>query len=163
MCCCRFTELLFALSASEDNSEPLLEALEPLLESFSPSSSSEQPLAWAQLHSWVLGVTRLHSTLQTKLRPLAARLSLMQDSLAEYCERLRGQEGKVCVLRERLTGLARGLELASVERSRQTKALATMRRELKETENFLNVSSELPVLVFKFPLAQISACVCLIN
>ena len=41
--------------------------------------------------------SRLHMTLQGKLRPLQAKVTSMKASLSEYSEKLRHQEGKVKV------------------------------------------------------------------
>lgn len=88
-------------SAHEENSETLLEALDPMImkPSFSEESYSKHPLmgvAAAQLSLWVQGVARLHSTLQTKIRPLQLKVASIKASLGEYSEKLKKEDNKVC-------------------------------------------------------------------
>jgi hypothetical protein len=45
----------------------------------------------------------------------------------------------VSVLEERLKGLSAALENASVEKSKQRTLLSSMKKELKETQDFINV------------------------
>ena len=96
----RFRELLLEFSAQEDNSDALLEALDPI--NAKPTFTEENfaqhktfGLAASQLCSWVQGVIGLHSTLQTKVRPLQARAQSMKSSLADFSDKLKKEEGKV--------------------------------------------------------------------
>lgn len=98
----RFRELLLEFSAHEENSETLLEVLDPMImkPSFSAESFSRHPtvgLAASQLSMWVQGVLRLHSTLQTKIRPLQLRVANMKASLKEYSDKLKKEENKVVI------------------------------------------------------------------
>ncbi len=140
----RFCELLMEYGACEDNSDLVLESLEPLMQqpTFSPQAFTQYPggKAAAQLASWVQGVHSLHSTLQTKIRPLQAKISTMQASLSEYTDRLKGQENKIRVLDERLSGLSVALETASVDKSRQADLVRAMHREWGHTKEFIQVS-----------------------
>lgn len=44
------------------------------------------------------------------------------------------------MLKERLEGLSAALENASVEKSKQSNLLSSMKKELKETQDFISVS-----------------------
>ena len=46
---------------------------------------------------------------------------------------------QVSVLSERLSSLSAALEVASVEKSKQSTLLSSMRKELKETQDFITV------------------------
>jgi len=99
----RFCELLLEFSAHEDNSDALLEALDPI--NAKPTFTEENfaqhqniGLAASQLCAWVQGVTSLHSTLQTKVRPLLARAQSMKSSLADFSDKLMKEQGKVRIL-----------------------------------------------------------------
>jgi hypothetical protein len=99
----RFRELLLEFSAHEEHSETLLEVLDPMITkpSFSAESLSKHPtigLAASQLSLWVQGVVRLHSTLQTKIRPLQLKVASMSASLKEYSDKLKKEEHKVGTL-----------------------------------------------------------------
>ena len=100
----RFRELLLEFSAHEEHSETLLEVLDPMLikPSFSAERFSQHPLvglAASQLCGWVQGVVRLHSTLQTKIRPLQLKVANMKASLKDYSDKLKKEENKVHVQR----------------------------------------------------------------
>lgn len=100
---CRFRELLLEFSANEDHSETLLEVLDPMImkPSFSAESFSRHPsvgVAASQLSMWVQGVVKLHSTLQTKIRPLLLKVTNMKASLKEYSDKLKKEENKVCAV-----------------------------------------------------------------
>ena len=91
---------MLEFSAHEENSETLLEVLEPMLTkpSFNASSFSKHPmvgLAASQLFKWVQGVLKLHSTLQTKIRPLQLKVANMKASLKDYSDKLKKEENKV--------------------------------------------------------------------
>lgn len=161
----RFCELLLDCSGCEEHSEVILESVVPLLGK--PCLNQEQlaslpgETAAVQLCAWVHGVARsvrewcqweglslstvslcrLHTTLQSKLRPLQLRMFSMKASLREYTEKLKNQEVKLQVLHDRLAGLSRSLEAASVEKSRQNELVNNMARELRETQGFLEVRS----------------------
>ncbi len=142
----RFCELLTEFGGSEDNSNIVLESLSPLLNkpTFDPQTYDQLPggEAAGQLCSWLRGVYSLHSTLQTKIRPLQSKLSTMQASLAEYTDRLKAQENKIKILDQRLAGLSVALETASVDKSRQSDLLRAMCREMEHTKQFIEVSYE---------------------
>ena len=92
--------MLLEFSGSEENSETLLEALDPLMmkPSFSAESLAQHPtigLAASQLSLWVHGVVRLHTTLQTRIRPLQLKVSNMKAALNEYSDKLKKEENKV--------------------------------------------------------------------
>lgn len=92
--------MLLEFSAHEEHSETLLEVLDPMLmkPSFSAESFARHPtvgLAASQLSLWVQGVVRLHSTLQTKIRPLLLKVTTMKASLKEYSDKLSKEENKV--------------------------------------------------------------------
>lgn len=96
----RFRELLLEFSGNEENSETLLEALDPVImkPSFSAERLAQHPtvgLAASQLSLWVQGVVRLHSTLQTRIRPLQLKVSNMKAALNEYSDKLKKEENKV--------------------------------------------------------------------
>ena len=130
--------------ACEDNSEVVLEALDPLMQkpTFTPNHFTQHTSGQAasQLCSWIRGVHSLHSTLQSKIRPLQSKMSTMQASLTEYTDRLKVQENKIRVLEERLAGLGMALENASVEKSRQRELVRSMQRECQQTNKFIEVS-----------------------
>ena len=99
----RFCELLLEFSAHEDNSDTLLEALDPInaKPTFTQENFSQHQnfgLAASQLCAWVQGVTGLHSTLQTKVRPLLARAQSMKSSLVDFSDKLMKEQGKVCIV-----------------------------------------------------------------
>ena len=100
---CRFRELLLEYSGREDNSETLLEVLDPVVmkPSFSTESFAKHPIvgmAASQLSEWVQRVLKLHSTLQTKIRPLQMKVANMKVSWKEYSDKLKKEESKVkCV------------------------------------------------------------------
>lgn len=50
---------------------------------------------------------------------------------------------QVSVLDERLAGLSTALENASMEKSKQRNLLSSMKKELKETQDFISVSDKL--------------------
>ena len=97
----RFQELLLGQSQIEDNSETILESVEPITSrvALSVDELGTYPggLAATQLLEWVQGVVKLHSILQTRVRPLEARLKTMSGSLQECEEKLRLQEDKMQV------------------------------------------------------------------
>ncbi len=64
----------------------------------------------------------------------------MQASLSEYTDRLKGQENKIRVLDERLSGLSVALETASVDKSQQGDLVRAMHREWGHTKEFIKVS-----------------------
>ena len=97
----RFRELLLSRSTMEDDSETIIESVNPILNrvGLSVDELSRHPggLAATQLLGWVQGVVRLHSILQSRVRPLNLRLESMSASLRECEEKLRLQEGKMQV------------------------------------------------------------------
>lgn len=87
-------------SGREDNSETLLEVLDPVVTkpSFSAEGFAKHPtvgMAAAQLSEWVQGVLKLHSTLQTKIRPLQMKVANMKVAWKEYSDKLKKEESKV--------------------------------------------------------------------
>ncbi|KAL5499629.1 hypothetical protein EMCRGX_G011081 [Ephydatia muelleri] len=141
----RFRELLLQSSESEENSETILCALDPLLEKLSSSEpqlrekNPEAGLAAAQLCSWVQGMIRHHTGLQTRRRPLEVTVATMKASLNEYREKLKQQENKVKVIQERLEALGVSLTTASVEQMKQEEQVHSMIRELEQTQKFIEV------------------------
>ena len=95
----RFQELLLGQSQIEDNSETILESVGPITSRVAQSvdelGTHPGGLAATQLLEWVQGVVKLHSILQTRVRPLEARLEAMSTSLKEGEEKLRQQEEKM--------------------------------------------------------------------
>ena len=99
----RFRELLLGRSTMEDDSETIIESVNPILNrvGLSVDELGHHPggLAATQLLGWVQGIVRLHSILQSRVRPLNLRLEGMSASLRECEEKLRLQEGKMQVRR----------------------------------------------------------------
>ena len=95
----RFQELLLGKCQTEDNSETILSSVGPIASRVALSvdelGSHPGGLAATQLLEWVQGVVKLHSVLQTRVRPLEARLDTMSVSLHECEEKLRLQEDKM--------------------------------------------------------------------
>ncbi len=76
-----------------------MEALDPInaKPTFTEENFAQHPgygLAASQLCGWVQGVISLHSTLQTKVRPLQARAQSMKASLSDFTDKLTKEEGK---------------------------------------------------------------------
>ena len=92
----RFIELLLGRSDMEENSETILESVNPFLNQVTPyvDDLCHQPggLAAEQLLGWVQGIVRLHSILQSQVRPLNVRLESTSTSLAECEKKLKRQE-----------------------------------------------------------------------
>ena len=97
----RFQELLLGQSQTEENSETILESVGPItsriMTSVDELGAYPGGLAATQLLEWVGGVVKLHSILQTRVRPLEVRLETMSGSLQECEEKLRMQEHKMQV------------------------------------------------------------------
>ena len=92
----RFIELLLGRSDMEEDSETILESVSPFLNRVTPSVDDlgHQPggLAAGQLLGWVQGIVRLHSILQSQVRPLNVRLENTSTSLTECEKKLKRQE-----------------------------------------------------------------------
>ena len=97
----RFRELLLEKSDSEDNSETILQSVETIFDrsNLTMDRLGHCPggLAATQLLEWVQDIVKLHTLLQSKERPLQARLDAMSASLLEYKDRLRLEEEKMQV------------------------------------------------------------------
>ena len=130
--------------ACEDNSDIVLEALDPLVEkpTFTPEHFTHHSggRAASQLCAWIQGVRALHTTLQTKIRPLQSKITTMKASLSEYSEHLNQQENKIQVFDKRLHGLRLALENASVDKSRQRDLVVSMKKDCHQTNQFIQVS-----------------------
>ena len=130
----RFCELLLEFGACEDNSDIVLEALDPLVEkpTFTPEHFTNHTggRSAPQLCAWIQGVHSLHTTLQTKIRPLQSKITTMKASLSEYSDHLNQQENKIQVLDKRLHGLSVALENASIDKSRQRDLVSSMTKRM---------------------------------
>ena len=167
----RFQELLLGKTQSETDSKTILESVGPIVNRVAPlvDELGTHPggLAATQLLEWVQGVVRLHSLLETRVRPLEERMGVMASSLAKCEEKLRQQEEKmnvrhpsdvlymwffwfpfgtyiswaVCVqvLGKRVHGLSEALESAAVQSSMQWDTVQRMKKELRETHEFVEV------------------------
>lgn len=98
----RFQELLLGCSQMEDNSETILESVAPIINRIAPSvddlGSHPGGLAATQLLKWAQSVVKLHSVLQTSVRPLEAKIKTMISSLRECEEKFKLQEDKMQVM-----------------------------------------------------------------
>ena len=97
----RFQELLLGSSQSESDSVTILASVDPIINRVAPSvdelGSYPGGLAATQLLEWAQGVVKLHSLLETQVRPLEEKVAAMGSSLAECEEKLRQQEDKMNV------------------------------------------------------------------
>ena len=97
----RFQELLLAKSQSESDSVTILKSVEPIINRVAPSvdelGSYPGGLAAMQLLEWAQGVVKLHSLLETRVRPLEEKMAAMSSSLAECEDKLRQHEDKMNV------------------------------------------------------------------
>ena len=97
----RFQELLLGKSQSETDSRTILESVGSIVNRVAPSVDDlgvhPGGLAATQLLEWVQGVVRLHSLLESRVRPLEEKMAAMTASLAECEERLRVQEERMNV------------------------------------------------------------------
>lgn len=103
----RFQELLLGKSQSENDSITILTSVEPIVNRVAQSvdelGNYPGGLAATQLLEWARGLVKLHSLLETRVRPLEEKMGAMTSSLAECKERLRQQEDKMNVSQPQCT------------------------------------------------------------
>ncbi|EDV28903.1 uncharacterized protein TRIADDRAFT_19158, partial [Trichoplax adhaerens] len=140
--------------------ESTLALLEPYLRKpyFTPDHYDKIGLpAASSLCMWVRSVVRYHRMMHHKVLPLELKVKNTAAAVNLATDRLNSMESKVAVFTERLAGLGKGFEEASIDKIEQLQYTTSLSKQLEKAEYFLSVLHEQKIN-WEQDLSIIKAC-----